>query len=83
MVLGVRTDGFCAKTVTLRYLRCAGAIWTWLQDASVLCWGKSRNPFVDPFVSYKKRAEEVNMYNFNRKKNKNIYLHFISTNVLV
>jgi len=43
MVLEVWTDGFCTKTTTLRYLRCAWAIWTWLQGASVLCWGKSRN----------------------------------------
>jgi len=46
MVLGVWTDGFCTKTATLRYLRCAWAIWAWLQGASVLCWGKSRNPLV-------------------------------------
>ena len=46
MVLGVWTYGFCTKTVTLRYLThasCAGAIWTLLQGASVLCWGKSKN----------------------------------------
>jgi len=30
MVLGVWTDGFCTKIVTLRYLKCAGAIWAWL-----------------------------------------------------
>jgi len=26
MVLGVRTDGFCTKTVTLRYLTCAALV---------------------------------------------------------
>jgi len=52
MVLGVWTDGFCTKTVTMRYLRCAGAIWAWLQGASVLCWGKSRNHNLHLISSY-------------------------------
>jgi len=43
MVLGVWTDEFCTKTVTLHYLSCVGVIWAWLQGASVLCWGKSSN----------------------------------------
>ena len=43
MVLEVWTDGFCMKTVTLRYLSCAWVIWAWLQSANVLCWGKRSN----------------------------------------
>jgi len=56
MVLGVWIDEFCTKTATLRYLRCAGAIWTWLQGASVLCWGKSRIIFKRGVLETKKRS---------------------------
>jgi len=43
MVLGVWTDRFCTKTVTLRDLSNTGVNLSIQLGVSVLCWGKSRN----------------------------------------